>query len=1372
MLLIFLSSSTWSWSVQAQPAANQRDEADFAGIYVNDSFDAADALKKAQALVRLNRWGEAAQLLQETSDAMGDRLIRISPGFYVGIRQHINKLIASWPNAGITAYRTLYEHTIQSKARTLPDSTKEWLTLFHRFFNTATSPTIGDLIAQRAIESGDLSLAAHVQHQLLAMHPERDSLRAHCETMLALIEAMRGGSQETGANVDPAASVRWMGDDRLYREVLGEIAAGFHGQHGRTSPSTWPVFAGNRQRNRVATTGVDDLGLLWTFDGFVQGEDEGSVEIRLGDDTDRNRRLPMQPIADDRFVVAQLRREIVALHRATGAVAWRFRADSGGEKELGYLEEHPPGWDSPTLHDGRLYAAIPGDTVPYYSYESAHSPPELVCLDAQSGRVIWRVDQEAIEEAFAEIVFDSSPLVHKGHMYVVGRRQRSFGFADSYLFRFDANSGAIEHRTHLGSASTSSHGSRQVGRSIAAMHGDTVFTCTNLGSVAAVSAHTGATKWLRLYAQSRDEGTTRDAQQPAHTIMLSGDRLILFPTDSSAILVLDSRDGAMLHSISAATLGDAETLLAVDQDRIYTSGHLVSRYDLDSKSLQWSSALAKGDSPYGLGVLTSDRLLLPTLTRLCSFALADGTRTDAPWPGDRTGGNLLAAPDQVLVAGAGRIAAYVRKSQIWTRLHERMAAAPMDPLPALELAEIAVSNGDYAEALDALRESVHRADRRDEPVEPDIFKRLYDDAVAFADRFAAKQQLDADALTTLFAIAARYAPDPAAHVAYRFRFAELFVQAGHPDRAVATYQQILRDRTLRMFSMAQKDRESEPAGRRARAAIDEIIRVYGNEAYESFAVEAGSWYEQGRGGSNMDMLQRVVDVFPNSPSAPLALIAMGDVLTAQGDPIGATRYFAHAYHRYAHQVDRPWLLRRIADGYEAGGKVDYAYLWLTKATREFPNARFTHNGLTVNFDQYRLRLAHVRNRVQPSLPHLAPPLTGRLSNQFSDAASLLVPRYGHEPESDWSQYYVYTSKGILAYDSHAGSLSWPKPVPVRVEASLLIATQEIAVFATPYEILGVDVRSGDQRWSHQKYPKHLDQVDGDWEDGRTIRTFAYHRGRLVRVRDDGKMAAIDIETGRVVWTQNKPPMRPGRMSLSERWLIYEAMQDRHTVICLIDAETGAWVDTIATTEKSSAEAILLTIDEQAILVTSQAITAFDLDARSVRWRTPTDGHPQSASLKLDLDVLYFSDDGRSIRKISLEDGRILWSSQRMTRHGDHDLTVLKQNASIVVSTSSSIGAVDELTGLMLWNGTTRDQPNLVERLITPEFALVIDRPRDENSGDESVAYFYDLRNGSGVIPRNGGATKLGDLKNVRAIMAVDGALLIQTGQTIQGWNQE
>ena len=74
------------------------------------------------------------------------------------------------------------------------------------------------------------------------------------------------------------------------------------------------------------------------------------------------------------------------------------------------------------------------------------------------------------------------------------------------------------------------------------------------------------------------------------------------------------------------------------------------------------------------------------------------------------------------------------------------------------------------------------------------------------------------------------------------------------------------------------------------------------------------------------------------------------------------------------------------------------------------------------------------------------------------------------------------------------------------------------------------------------------------------------------------------------------------------------------------------------------------------------------------------------------------------------------------------------------------------------------------RSITRSFVVAVDLA-DGRQHDEAVAYFYDHRHASGLIPQ-GGAPNLGRLENVRATMAVDGALLIQTGSTIHGWTHK
>ena len=64
----------------------------------------------------------------------------------------------------------------------------------------------------------------------------------------------------------------------------------------------------------------------------------------------------------------------------------------------------------------------------------------------------------------------------------------------------------------------------------------------------------------------------------------------------------------------------------------------------------------------------------------------------------------------------------------------------------------------------------------------------------------------------------------------------------------------------------------------------------------------------------------------------------------------------------------------------------------------------------------------------------------------------------------------------------------------------------------------------------------------------------------------------------------------------------------------------------------------------------------------------------------------------------------------------------------------------------------------------------VDLP-DEMRDTGSTVFFYDHRNASGIIPREGGTRDLGRLSDVRAIMVADGVLLVQTGSAIQGWTE-
>ncbi len=1351
-------------------------------VYVNDSFEAADALAKAKTLTNRGRWSEAAQLLQRSIDRAEHRLVRVAPGSYVGIRRHISDSIAGWPKEGLSEYRRLFERELESEVEAVTDSRAidELLPLFERYFCTAHAARLAETIAQMAIEAGNLTLAEQLYQRVVDGHPDAAAYSSRYRGMLAILAAIRREAPPAVPD-DDGSRVRWMGQDRPLREVLSGAHAGFAGLRSPAAPEHWPIFAGEGRRNRTATCRVDDPGLLWRVDLMqASGDgDEGPREAGAESKLEAARELTLFPVVSDGVIYVQWRREIAAIQGGSGAILWRFGSNSRRGRGFDYLEDSPPGWDCVTVHDGRVYASLPGDQSPYHNYDSPRAVSELVSLDARSGRLIWLVNQRSTDDPMAEITFDSSPLVRDRSVYIVGRKRRAFGFEDCYLYRLSAVNGSIEYRTHLGSASTGSFGTRPATRAIPALNGDTVYVSTNLGTVAAVSAHTGDVLWLRLYERFRPDSPSavnraaRDVSPWQFSPVIVANRQVVFaPMDGPNLLVLSAENGDLLRSVSAEAIGEIETLVGVRDDLLYGVAKEAFCYDLTAGAVRWTSPLPAGGVLFGRGTWTGDELLIPRRNGLSRFRLRDGSRTDAPWDAEGEGGNLTALPDMLIAAGVGRVAGYVRKAEIWNALRERMVAAAADPLPALELAEVALNIGEYAEAVRALDAAVRRADQDPDPPDPVLADRFLTDAMKLATTLAQRSTLEADALEKLFAVAAQFARNAELNLRYRFTFAELFEKYDKPDRSVRVYQQVLRDRSLRELSwpaVRQSERSSgQRAGAAAQARIAKLIERHGRRVYAPYEAEAGQWLNSGRAGSDAELLQRVVDSFPNSESAPAALLALGELAVRDGRVHVAARYFSRAYTRYPQEVDRPGLLRKIADAYERAGIVEHAYSWLGKAAREYPTTLVEHEGRALTFAQYRERLAGVRQRVEPSRPTIRLPLDGRYERTFDAAAALLNPTFGDDPSSRWSRFFVQAGGAIHAFDSRSGDALWPQPVPLTGNAELLIARDSLVIFATPHEVFALDTQSGVRRWVHGDLPKHLADPGADWEAASVFRTHSLRGNRLVSTRDDGTLACILVDSGKVLWTQAARLPPSGRVRVADAAVAYHAVQDGRGVVCLIDAETGSPTDPIVTDENRPIEDVFLTLDGQIIVVTSQSISAYDPDTRSRRWQTPVSSTPRLGAMYLDLDAFYICGDDGELRKLDLDDGKNVWRpTERLVLRGESDLTAKREGVEIIVSTTGSVSAVDSVNGLLLWRGTTPEKCRLTARAITDAFVVAVDLADGLRPG-HAAAYFYDHRNHSGAIPQDG-APDLGELVDVRTILALDDALVIQTGSTIRGF---
>ncbi len=1351
-------------------------------VYLNDSFDAADAIERAGRLVEQQQFGEAAALLQGACDRFGDRLVEIEPDLYVGLRRLISDRIAAWPPAGMATYRRLYERT---GGRALQESAAldlfERLDVLESYFCLPTAPAAADAIALTALEQGNVPLARRLWQDVLDRHPDRASYTATFGGKLALLIAIEGRRADADAAVErilaghPDASVDWLGRRRPLREAVADALDRSFRLEPQRAP--WSTFGGSAARNLIASCPVDQPGLLWRqrFDDSVSqgiersGDDRQSSRLHDGD---RDRLISISPIATQSMIIAQRGPVIVALDRTSGRVLWEHTDDAVPPPRAEDFDSISPAWYAPTYASGRVYAAVTRIAPAYFDLTSEHTASALLCLDARRGERIWRADQERFADVLEDITFDTAPIVAHGHVYIIARRRRTFDFEDCYLYRFRASDGAFEERTHLGSASTGLTGRGRAAAAMAAMRGERIYVATNLGTVACVSAGDGEVRWLRLYERSEDPSRrlTHRQLRPWHhnAPILDGDRVFVLPLDGDVLLALDAGSGALIDSVDVAPWGAAVTLLGLHDDVLYAVGDRVLAFDVRERRLVWTADLPDPTAVGGRGLALDDRLLIPMHDGLSTYRLIDGRRSDAPWDASGRGGNLLPLDDMLIVAGDEAVSAYVRKQTIWSQLQASMAAAPNDPIPALEFAETALRGGDWVEAEEALIEAVRRMDAAPAAPASETATRVFGDVLATAEALIDRGGITVARLDVLFDLAQRFALTAADHLRYRLRFAAWFETLAEPQRAVRLYQQILLDRSLRDLPAGDAP-DAGQADVLARSEIAHLIRQHGRSVYASFDADADRALAAATAAGDEAGMIRIVQVYPNAQAAPRAVIARGDLHLTATDALAAARLYREAYYGYLELVDRPNLIRRIADAYEKAGRRTDAWLWLSKAAREFPSAVIDVGARRLTFREYAARLDSVRRQIEPSRPRVALPLDHRFTRTFDADVALLAPRFVEAPSMTWTRFWTFSRDGLRGHDPRTGQDAWDTALPVHAPPELLLQRADAAVFATRYVLLALDPSDGRKLWSLGQPPPELEDEHGDWEHLPAWTAFDVAGDLLVGVRRGGEITAVDLTTGDVRWSRRLDPPPDDRIAASRDYVAFDARgESGKTGICVLDAATGDDVAVLDASALPRIDQLSITLDGQVLAFAADTVAAFDPDSGRRRWVVETGGRIRNASIQADVDGLYMSADGRAITKLSLVDGAVLWRSPPLTPRRETGLNLSLQDGNLIVATSQSINALDGISGQLLWHGTTPDDPNFTFRAVTGAYVLVLHEPGEGTA--EPVLIAYDHRNASGLVPADGGVLRLDGVAEPRALVVTQDAVVVQDRQTITGWS--
>ncbi len=1412
---VFWLVTLWATApTRAQPPPSaipegQKDD-DAPNVYVGDSMEAASALREAERLAKAERWDEAAQAYRRAREAHGDKLVRVAPRDYLGVVAFINQRLSQWPAQALTRYRLLVAGEAEQRLR-VARSRRDLsclLAVYEEQFCTKQGAEAGDLAAQIAMEAGRFDLAIRIYDALLAAHPDRKASAGAWRAKLALAHTWAGNDALAKPLLDKIRTehaeeeLTWAGRKEPLWKIVAQLRSTLRRPTTQPRSVTWPMIRGSVDRSDIAEGGLPASAPLWEygpkhgFDPLGKGQDrpsrltQGGQVVLRGPLQVRSRRGHSREIGRGPSIVPVCDRE--ALYFTDGLSVWGLRATNGSEVWPAYEAPHvdslrlatpsrrqPPDLHACVLHGDRLYAVL-GQSEFTFRRGSPHTVGQLVCLDTRSGKPIWSLRLDEVDPKLEDVRLDSAPVPHGDKLFAVARRRKRFGFEDCYLLRIDAETRRLDWMRYLASASVSSYGVGRQTQTFPAIQGETVYVCTNLGAVAAVSAPTGRVRWLRVYHEDRTEemeGLRYSRRLPSWRFdapICWGRRVVCAPLDSEKLLVLDAERGQIVVEIELGRLGHMQQVLGVLHDVLYVAGRELVAWDLKENDPKWSRSLVEYGGLLGRGQLTRSHVYLPAGDGIVRFALGGGSPEVYEWSPLGEGANLLVRPEIVVAAGEDRIIGYAPKDEAFARLQRRIEAAPSDPEPRLDLAEVAYRVGERSRAVAELTRAIEVCGGFARISDPKLKRRIFEDFIEFGDRALADQPPDPPFALKLYEQAAQCPPDPQGQVIYRLRIARASMALQKIERAIEQFQQIIADgglRSQRVFPLEVE--ESWPAGRWAEARVREILAEYGRQPYAAFEKRAEAMLAVGREQNDVEIIQRVIEGYPNSLAARKALVVKARILEGRGQPRQAVRAYLDLLTRDPNTPEAPVLLRHIAAAYLKAERPRSARRWLARGARLFPEARFRKQEETMGFAEMAHRIAKEAD-YGPPLPKFSVPVTTHWKREFPGWVALLPPRNAELPDTRWDFYVTYSNGRVEAFSAPGNQPLWSAPLDCEERPQLLGMAQDRLLLANRRKLLCVDIPSGRTLWFAEAFAKEQDRAEVDPEDIARWEYWAMSEDRVYCASSDAEVVCYDLRTGKEIWRERLLAKLRDAPLVSDDFFLYEvrAHGNAKSSLHVLDAESGRTVRKIELA--SAVHSTWMTMSDVGLVVraTTRRLTTIDPFTGEQAWAEGLELPNVRASFLVGPESLFVSNDGLTVVRRDLETGKAIAQSPSIPGATRGDVYPRLDGNRLFVRTSEVIAALDRETMDLRWRGITDHAGTLSFHQIGQPFIVGVDGwhdPEGRRPGRRYVAYFYDRRSDSGIIPP-GGRVDLGYYEHGRNLQFADHTILIADGNTIHGWS--
>jgi outer membrane protein assembly factor BamB len=706
---LLVSATLWL-AVGAQRVATAQFLTPLSHFELSDTIrvDAADStarthLEQVKTFLADQQWDESIETLLGVMEGHGQRVVEVSDGRYLSVREYCHIQLAGLPPEALALYRgrvdaeaeKLYTLGIQTRDEALLSRVVE------RYFASHQGDNALLALGEIALGRGDFGSARDYWQQILPnpesksgqptrlAYPDSEIPPAAVHARLVLDSILSGDALEAEQELEsfaerfPDAEGHLGGREVNYVAMLSALLKSSTQWPEATPPgSPLNTFAGTSQRTQTARQ-VGDVGRNEKWNVPLSPIQAGNTSVAMSfgmrptrPAEDAKQLLSYHPVLAGQIVLicnrnAQngYRDEIRAVDLDSGKPVW------GLEDDVIFFDEHGQMRNSRmnnrlgvprftlTVHGDKLLARL-GNSVTSQSNEfrgSHSSSGYIVCLDLKSqGKEVWR------QEGDEKWAFEGTPITDGNRVYVAMRRGDVVPQAHVACFSLDT--GEMIWRRFVCAAETPARGRRpECTHNLLTRQFNTLYYNTNLGAVAALGLD-GSVKWISRYERAQGGNLH---QQAAHfyrdlnpCIYYRG-TILVAPSDSPKIVAYDAETGIKLWDSPHPE--DVVHLLGVGSGNLVATGDRVWWINVRTGKVvaHWPDSLNTGPKGYGRGLLAGDEVFWPTRTKILVFDQATGKRRreiplTTPVTPELTGGNLMVADDYLLIATGDRLVALER----------------------------------------------------------------------------------------------------------------------------------------------------------------------------------------------------------------------------------------------------------------------------------------------------------------------------------------------------------------------------------------------------------------------------------------------------------------------------------------------------------------------------------------------------------------------------------------------------------------------------------------------------------------------------------------------------------------------------------------